>query len=53
MVKKLSAEVTIVIGTTGKGPLEKEHAAAKAANKTVHDPEWLMNALMRQTLPAK
>ena len=53
VVKKLSAEVTIVIGTTGKGPLEKEHAAAKAANKTVHDPEWLMNALMRQTLPAK
>ena len=51
VVKKLSAEVTIVIGTSGKGPIEKEHAAAKAANKAVHDPEWLMNALMRQKLP--
>jgi len=48
-VTKKLGDATIVIGTMGKAT-EKEHAAAKAAKKVVHEPEWLLNALMRQSL---
>ena len=48
-VTKKLGDATIVIGTMGKAT-EKEHAAARAAKKVVHEPEWLLNALMRQSL---